>query len=405
MVFRNKFACVLRLTGGWGLASLTREAMTRHPSPYAGNSIMLHARPQEMLSKPGDAIADLSTPRPLIDEDRMTANIARVQAYADQHGLAFRPHIKTHKLPSVAKLQVEAGAKGINCQKITEAEVFADAGFEDILITFNILGVEKLERLASLNDRIAKLSVVADSGTTVEGLSAHFAGRKPLIVLVECDTGAGRCGVQTPREAFELAQRIHGSPGLTFGGLLTYPKPSAAAAVQSYFAEAVSLLEKAGILCPVVSHGGTPSLFAGHDVPAATEYRAGTYVYNDRSMIRAGHCTEADCAMTILATVVSRPAPGRAVIDAGVKTLTSDLLGFSDYGMVVGFPQAVIKGLSEEHGVIDISGCESFPEIGSKIRIIPNHTCVVTNMFDTMVFHRDGVVTRVEDVAARGLVW
>lgn len=367
---------------------------------------MLHARPYEMLPKAGDMLADLSTPRPVIDEDRMRANIARVQAYADQHGLAFRPHIKTHKLPSIAKLQVDAGATGINCQKITEAEVFADAGFNDILITFNILGADKLERLAALNDRIADLKIVADNRVTVQGLSAHFAKRKPITVLVECDTGAGRCGVQTPGEAFELARSIYESPGLTFGGLLTYPKPDAAVAVQAFFAEALSLLKTAGIPCPIVSHGGTPSLFEGHQVPAATEYRAGTYVYNDRSMIRAGHCTEDNCAMTILATIVSRPAPGRAVIDAGVKTLTSDLLGFSDYGLVVGFPEAVIKALSEEHGVIDVSACDSsFPQIGEKIRIVPNHTCVVTNMFDTMVFHRDGVVTRVEDVAARGLVW
>lgn len=367
---------------------------------------MLHARPYEMLPKPGDAIADLSTPRPIIDEGKMRANITRVQAYADQHGLAFRPHIKTHKLPSVARLQIEAGAKGINCQKITEAEVFAAAGFNDILITFNILGVEKLERLAALNDRISNLKIVADSRTTVEGISAYFFTRKPITVLVECDTGAGRCGVQSPQEAADLASQIHRSPGLTFGGLLTYPKPNAAAAVQAYFSAALALLEAAEIPCPVISHGGTPSLFEGHQVPAATEYRAGTYVYNDRSMIRAGHCSETDCAMTILATVVSRPAPGRAVIDAGVKTLTSDLLGFSDYGLVVGFPDAVIKALSEEHGVIDISACnDAFPDIGEKIRIIPNHTCVVTNMFDTMVFHRDGIVTRVEDVAARGLVW
>lgn len=367
---------------------------------------MLHARPYEMLPRPGDAVASLSTPRPIIDEDIMTANIERVQVYADRHGLAFRPHVKTHKLPSVAARQVAAGAKGINCQKITEAEVFADAGFEDILITFNILGPLKLERLAALNERIAGLKIVADNGTTVAGLSAHFAGRKPITVLVECDTGAGRCGVQTSREAFELAKSIHESAGLAFGGLLTYPRPNATEAVQAYFAEALSLLEEATIPCPIVSHGGTPSLFAGHTVPAATEYRAGTYVYNDRSMIRAGHCTEADCAMTILATVVSRPAPGRAVIDAGAKTLTSDLLGFSDYGLVVGFPDAVIKTLSEEHGVIDISACDdAFPAIGETIRIIPNHTCVVTNMFDTMVFHRNGIVTRVEDVAARGLVW
>ncbi len=367
---------------------------------------MLHARPHEMMPQPGDAIADLSTPRPIIDEDRMQANIERVQAYADTHGLDFRPHIKTHKLVSVAGQQVAAGAKGINCQKVTEAEVFADAGFDDILITFNILGPEKLDRLVALNDRISTLKVVADSSVTVDGLSSRFNGSKTLTVLVECDTGAGRCGVADPEQAFELARHIHESPGLVFGGLLTYPKPDSAPAVQAYFARAVSLLAEAGIPCPVISHGGTPSLFGGHEVKAATEYRAGTYVYNDRSLIRAGHCTEADCAMTILATVVSRPAPGRAVIDAGVKTLTSDLLGFSDYGLVVDFPGAVIKALSEEHGVIDISACsDSFPPIGGKIRIIPNHTCVVTNMFDTMVFHRDGVVTRVEDVAARGMVW
>jgi D-serine deaminase-like pyridoxal phosphate-dependent protein len=368
--------------------------------------MMLHARPYEILPRVGDALADLSTPRPVVDEDRMQANINRVQAYANQHGLSFRPHITTHKLPSIAKLQVAAGAKGINCQKITEAEVFADAGFEDILITFNILGRDKLERLAALNERISNLQVVADSRTTVEGLAGYFARLKPIAVLVECDTGAGRCGVQTPGEAFDLARLIHDMPGLTFSGLLTYPKPNMAAAVQAYFAEALSLLDGAGIPCPVVSHGGTPSLFEGHQVPAATEYRAGTYVYNDRSMIRAGHCTEADCAMTILATVVSRPTPGRAVIDAGVKTLTSDLLGFSDYGLVVGFPGAVIKALSEEHGVLDISACNDiFPGIGEKIHIIPNHTCVVTNMFDTMVFHQDGVVTRIEEIAARGLVW
>ncbi|WP_374109217.1 alanine racemase [Rhizobium sp. B21/90] len=367
---------------------------------------MLHARPFEMMPKPGDAIADLSTPRPVIDEDRMTANIERVQAYADSHGLDFRPHIKTHKLISVAAQQVAAGAKGINCQKVTEAEVFADAGFDDILITFNILGAEKLDRLAALNERISSLKVVADSRTTVDGLSGRFNGSKTLNVLVECDTGAGRCGVADPDQAFDLARYIHESPGLVFGGLLTYPKPDSAQAVQAYFARAAMLLADADIPCPVISHGGTPSLFDGHDVKAANEYRAGTYVYNDRSLIRAGHCTEADCAMTILATVVSRPAPGRAVIDAGVKVLTSDLLGFSDYGLIVDFPDAVIKALSEEHGVIDISACsDTFPAIGEKIRIIPNHTCVVTNMFDTMIFHRHGIVTRTEDIAARGMVW
>ncbi|MGV1759038.1 D-TA family PLP-dependent enzyme [Rhizobium sp. A22-96] len=367
---------------------------------------MTHDIASEISPKSGDRIEGLSTPRPIIDEERLAANIARVQSYMDAHGLNFRPHIKTHKIPAVARAQVAAGAKGINCQKITEAEAFADAGFEDILITFNILGPEKLVRLSALNDRISGLKVVADSTVTVDGLSAWFAERKPLTVLVECDTGGARCGVQSPEQAAALGKHIAGKPGLTFGGLMSYPKPNNAEGTQAFLADSVALLKNEGIPCPVVSNGGTPSLFEAHLVTAATEHRAGTYIYNDRSMVRARHCREEDCAMHILATVVSRPTEDRAVIDAGSKALTSDLLGFADFGHVVDYPEAVIKGLSEEHGVIDLSNCTGpRPQIGDKIRIIPNHTCVVSNLFDQMVFHRDGVVTRVEDVAARGLVW
>ncbi|MDO1583541.1 D-TA family PLP-dependent enzyme [Rhizobium oryzicola] len=354
----------------------------------------------------GDTIQSLSTPLPVIDEDRLAGNIKRVQDYMSAHNLAFRPHIKTHKIPALARQQVEAGASGINCQKITEAEVFADAGFEDILITFNILGADKLARLAALNERISGLKVVADSIVTVTGLAAYFAGRKPLTVLVECDTGGGRCGVQTPDEAAALARGIVASKSLIFGGLMTYPKPHTEAAVEHFFIATMAYLAVDGIECPIRSNGGTPSLFSAHLVPTATEHRAGTYIYNDRSMARAGHCSLDDCAMHILATVVSRPTPERAILDAGSKALTSDLLGFSDYGLIVEYPDAVITGLSEEHATVDLSKVEGIrPEIGERVRIIPNHTCVVSNLFDVMTFHRDGIVTRVEDVAARGLVW
>jgi D-serine deaminase-like pyridoxal phosphate-dependent protein len=171
-------------------------------------------------------------------------------------------------------------------------------------------------------------------------------------------------------------------------------------------AATMAMLAAKGIDCPTRSSGGSPDLFKAHLVPSATEHRAGTYVYNDRSMVRAGHCTRAELAMHILATVVSRPTDDRAVLDAGSKALTSDLLGFSDYGEIDGFEEARIVSLSEEHAVVDIRNCrERFPAIGGLVRIVPNHTCVVSNLFDRMVFHRDGVVTRVEDVAARGTVW
>ncbi|GAK69493.1 hypothetical protein RRU01S_07_00180 [Agrobacterium rubi TR3 = NBRC 13261] len=357
-------------------------------------------------AKPGDLIQALSTPLALIDEDKMEANIQRVQSYMDSHGLAFRPHIKTHKIPAIAALQVKAGAKGINCQKVTEAEVFADAGFDDILISFNILGPEKLDRLHALNARIGSLKVVADSAVTVEGLASRFSPDRPLTVLVECDTGGGRCGVQTPQAAAALASQIAASNGLVFGGLMTYPKPDSAEAVEKFLSQTIAILKSQNIECAIVTSGGTPSLFDAHLVSSATEHRAGTYVYNDRSMVRAGHCTMDDCAMTILATVVSRPTPDRAILDAGSKALTSDLLGFSDYGHIIEYPDAVITGLSEEHGTVDLSKCTGKrPEIGEKIRIIPNHTCVVSNLQDVMTFHRNDVVTRVEPVAARGLVW
>ncbi|HHG91096.1 MAG TPA: D-TA family PLP-dependent enzyme [Devosia sp.] len=353
----------------------------------------------------GQSINRLSTPVPVIDEDIVAANIARVQDYMDEIGRSFRPHIKTHKIPRIAQAQLQAGAKGINCQKVSEAEIFADAGFEDILITYNILGEEKLVELYKLSKK-TKLSVCVDSETTIEGLAGTFSPEKALTVLVECDTGAGRCGVQSPERALVLAQKIAASPGLKFGGLMTYPRPDSEVESERYLARALVLLTGAGLDCPTISYGGTPSLFNSHLVPSATEHRAGTYVYNDRAMARSGHCTLEDCAMTILATVVSRPTANRAIIDAGSKGLTSDLLGFEDFGIITEYPKARIVELSEEHGSVDLSAVTGKrPEIGEKLRIIPNHTCVVSNLFDRVVFHKGGKVTRLETIAARGRVW
>ncbi|AYM07987.1 alanine racemase [Agrobacterium tumefaciens] len=354
----------------------------------------------------GTPLNAISTPMPVIDEDRLSANILRAQSYLDEHGKAFRPHIKTHKIPAIAKQQLQAGAIGINCQKVSEAEVFADAGFDDILITYNILGAAKLSQLKALNARIGGLSVVADSAVTIAGLADTFEAVRPLAVLVECDTGGKRCGVQTPEAALALAEKIVAAPGLRFKGILTYPAPEGAETVEKFLRETMALLAPRGIDCPVRSSGGSPDFYSAHLVPSATEHRAGTYVYNDRAMLRAGHCTAGDLAMHVLATVVSRPTADRAVLDSGSKALTSDLLGFSDYGLIEGYEGAKIVSLSEEHAVVDLSGCASGrPEIGDVVKVVPNHTCVVSNLFDRMVFHRNGVVTRVEKVAARGTVW
>ncbi len=343
--------------------------------------------------------ASLDTPVVTIDLDIVEANIARLQQYLEKHGIQNRPHIKTHKIPAIAKMQVAAGAVGIACQKVGEAEVMAAAGLSDILLPFNILGEAKLERLMALARQV-RLAVTADSEAVARGLgeAARRAGLT-LTVLVECDTGLQRVGVQSPEAAVELARTIARSPGLAFGGLMTYPNSEAAG---QFFSRALALCRASGLPVPVLSGGGTPVMWQAHTVPNLTEHRAGTYIYNDRYIVRSGAATWEQCAMRIWATVVSRPTPGRAILDAGSKSLSSDLLGFEDYGHIVEYPEARLYALSEEHGHLDVSGCARKPEVGEVVRIIPNHTCVVSNLHDSVTVLREGKVGGEWAVAARG---
>ncbi|SIR35855.1 D-serine deaminase, pyridoxal phosphate-dependent [Rhizobium sp. RU20A] len=349
-------------------------------------------------------LAAIDTPAVLVDLDIAQRNIERFQSYAAEHGLRVRPHIKTHKLPLLAEMQQAAGAIGITCQKVSEAEamVHGSAAITDVLITYNIVGAEKLARLKALALRV-RLSVVADSRAVVDGLSATFRdAAEPLAVLVECDTGAHRCGVADPRAADALAASIDAAPGLVFGGLMTYPPAGSEAAVQRFMSEAKALIEARDIAVPVITSGGTPSMMQAADAPVVSEYRPGTYVYNDRSLVSRGVCGWDDCALTVLATVVSVPAENRAIIDAGSKALTSDLLGLEGYGHVLGRDDIAIDQLSEEHGRLVSSGSIGLA-VGDKVRIVPNHACVVTNLVDTLLLvgagHKTPVPTR---VVARG---
>ncbi len=347
-------------------------------------------------------IAEIDTPAVIVDLDVVEKNIWRFQDYCDSHRLNLRPHIKTHKIPALARTQLMAGAIGINCQKVSEAEVMADAGIDDILITFNILGTEKLAKLRRLSERCS-LSVTADDPAVVAGLSAVFAGSPaPLGVLVECDTGAQRCGVQTPKAATELAAKIVTAPGLEFRGLMTYPPAGRNTEADDWLARAKGHCEESGLPCPIVSSGGTPDMWSAEHLKTATEYRVGTYIYNDRSLVDRGVCTLGDCALTILATVVSRPTADRAILDTGSKSLTSDLLGLDGFGTIPDLPEAVIYGLNEEHGFLDLSAIRSKPGIGDKVRIIPNHACVVSNLVDHVYAVRGAKVMGTLAVGARG---
>nr|CAD6630490.1 alanine racemase [arsenite-oxidising bacterium NT-25] len=358
------------------------------------------------MSLSNERLQDMDTPAVLVDLDIAKANIIRFQTYADRHGIKVRPHIKTHKLPLVAEMQLEAGAVGITCQKISEAEamIAGSPAIKDILITYNIVGRQKLQRLRLLADK-ATLSVVADSAEVIDGLSEEFAdAKKPMVVLVECDTGANRCGVATPRDAAHLASKIVASPGLVFGGLMTYPPAGGEATVESFMTEAKSLIEALGIAVPVVTSGGTPTMMKAAEAPVVSEYRAGTYVYNDRSLVNRGSCGWDDCALTVVATVVSVPAENRAIIDAGSKVLTSDLLGLTGYGHVLGRDDILIDQLSEEHGRL-VSGSQIDLKVGEKVRIVPNHACVVTNMVDTLFVASDGnLAPEPLPVGARGMI-
>lgn len=347
---------------------------------------------------------EVETPAVLVDLEIAERNIDRYQDYCRLHGIALRPHIKTHKMPEFARRQVAAGAVGITCQKIGEAEVMADAGLDDILITYNIIGTAKLARLRALAERI-KLSVTADSKAVIDGLSRSFAdAQRPLTVLVECDSGARRCGVTTPSEAAALAQVIDEAPGLAFGGLMTYPASGGTVSVEHWMSEAILSCEAAGLKCWVISSGGSPDMWSAHVAPVVTEYRVGTYIYNDRSLVEAGVCGWKDCALSVLATVVSTPTVERAIIDAGSKVLTSDLLGLQGHGHVLDRPELSVRSLSEEHGTIVSSDGATRLNIGERIRIIPNHCCVVSNMVDQVTLHRGMAIEGARRVAARGRV-
>ncbi len=345
---------------------------------------------------------EYGTPALVIDMDRVERNIARVQGLCDAAGVANRPHIKTHKSPVLARLQVAAGARGITCQKLGEAEIMAAAGLDDILISYNLIGEEKIARLGALLAHTT-VTVAADNPVVIDGLApAAAAAGRPLSVVVECDTGRQRAGVETPAEAIALARRIAATPGLTFAGFLLYPTEDGWPAAQRFYDEALAGVRAAGLDATIVSTGGSPNLKHVGELSGATEHRPGTYIYNDRMQVAAGVATWDDCALHVYTTVVSRAAPERGIIDAGSKTLTADTGGLDGFGLILDHPQARIARFAEEHGFLDLSKSNTRPEVGDVLRIVPNHVCVVINMADEVLMVRGDDIVGTLPVAARG---
>lgn len=345
---------------------------------------------------------EFGTPALVIDMDRVERNIARVQKICDDAGVANRPHIKTHKSPFLAQLQIQAGARGITCQKLGEAEVMAEAGIDDILISYNLIGEEKMARLGALLAK-TNVTVAADNSVVVSGLpNASAAAGRELPVVVECDTGRKRAGVETPAEATALAQQVAGTPGLSFAGLLMYPTETGWSDAQRFYDDALAGLRQAGLDPAIVSTGGSPNLKNVGKLKGATEHRPGTYIYNDRMQVAAGVASWDDCALHVYSTVVSRAAPDRGILDAGSKTLTADTGGLDGYGLILEHPEAKIARFAEEHGFLDMTRSNTRPAVGDVVRIVPNHVCVVVNMSDEVVMVRGDEIVGTLPVAARG---
>lgn len=362
----------------------------------------------------GLPVTALDTPSLLVDLDRMEANIRRMAAIAQAAGVALRPHIKTHKIPDFAKLQVAAGACGITAAKLSEAEVFVDEGLSDVFIAYPLVGPLKAERAARLARR-CKLTVGADSEQALHDLSAAASAAGVTIgVRVEVDTGLGRSG-RPADEAGALARLVMQLPGLELDGIFTFRSVGFPGATETdparlgleegrLMVAVAEELRRNGIPVRSVSAGSTPTGPHVARVPGITEIRPGTYIFNDNMIVKEGACTPDQIALTVLALVVSRPSAAVATIDAGSKVFCGDVnpnaLGLRGYGLLVG-GGGFVERMSEEHGVVRLDPGVDLP-VGARVQFTPNHVCTAVNLSDELYGVRGGVVERVFRVAARG---
>ena len=362
-------------------------------------------------------IDEIPTPALVIDGGIVRRNISRLADYCRTHDLALRPHTKTHKSVFIAGLQLDAGAAGITVAKAGEAEAllpaFAGRGVPDILVAYPPVDPARCRRIAALA-REATVRVALDSAFAATGLAAAArAAGSTVGVLVDLDVGMGRTGVADPAALERLAAEVARLPGLRLDGILCYPghvlapvaeQAGPLAAVGALLAEAIRRFDRAGLCREIVSGGSTPTAFTSHLIGSLTEIRPGTFVFNDMNTVPGGFCGFDDCAATILCTVVSDSVPGQVVLDGGSKTFTSDRCGpapDSGHGHVLGFPEAVVAKLTEEHGQVDVRACSAPPRVGDRVRVIPNHICPCVNLQDHVWWLEDGVA-RPLPVDARG---
>lgn len=344
----------------------------------------------------------------------MERNLSRMADYCREKNLKLRPHTKTHKIPELAKRQLALGASGITVAKLGEAEVMFNAGITDILIAYPIFGGGKAEKLADLATR-ADITVALDSFEVAREISQEATKRHVHVgILIEIDVGFRRCGIADPAALLRLAQKINDLPNLDLSGVMFFPghlqvgadeRARLRAEVNDLLSRSVEKLEQAGIPVSTVSGGSTPTALEGHLFYRVDEIRPGMYIFNDRSMVGIGVAGVDDCALSVITTVVSTSVSGRAIIDGGSKTFSSDLSGAGPgFGLIKADPDAGLERLSEEHGHLNISSSAHTYRVGERLAIIPNHVCTTVNMHNRIYGVRGERVETLWEVAGRGKV-
>ncbi len=360
-------------------------------------------------------IYDLDTPAVLIDVDVLHRNLAGMAKYCSGQNLVLRPHTKTHKIPEIAWLQLQYGSPGITVAKLGEAEVMEAAGIDDILIVYPLWGERNWKRLARLATRI-KISVAMDSFAVAAGISQTAKAEGVHVgIRLEFDTGFGRCGLGPSAASITVAREIMTLPNLRWEGISVYPghimgnrsiREQNITSENSILDGLYAKLDAAQIPYPVVSGGNTPAALDSHRFHGLTEIRPGTYVFNDRNTVEAESARYSDCAATVLTTVVSTSVAGKAIIDAGSKTLSADALlsgGRQHFGYVQDRPGVILEGLSEEHGHLTVEDSSRI-KMGDRLRVIPNHVCPCINLHDRVFLVSGEQVVDEWRVAARGKV-
>jgi D-serine deaminase-like pyridoxal phosphate-dependent protein len=359
-------------------------------------------------------LAQVDTPALILDLDIFERNLALMTEAVKGRGVRLRPHAKSHKSADIARLQMAAGAVGVCCQKVTEAEALVDAGVGDILICNEVVGAPKLARLAALAKR-ARIAVCADHAANVAALdaAAQAAGVR-LDVLIEVDVGAARCGVEPGAPALALAKAVAASPGLRFAGMHAYQgsaqhvrsiadRRAAIAAATEKARMTREMIVGAGIACDTVTGAGTGSFLFERDSGVYTELQPGSYVFMDADYQQNAWegFPPFGQSLHVLTTVMSTPAADRVVVDAGLKASSVD----SGPPRIAGRTGLEYIKASDEHGVVSVAAGTQPPALGEKLLLVPGHCDPTVNMHDWFVCVRKGVVEALWPVTARGMMW